>query len=170
VPGIYHEVPFDAIAKLPYPQHAPLERIRWSSQQLAQIEPYEGVAVSVVGYVVAVKVENRGTGESTNCNWTKEPEVDWHIALVKQPGQGEPDAIVVETTPRVRASHPRWSVPALRPYLNKNIPVRISGWLLFDPDHPNHLGRYRSTLWEIHPITRIEVFQNGQWVDLDQLP
>jgi hypothetical protein len=42
-------------------------------------------------------------------------------------------------------------------------PVRISGWLLLDPVHKGHLGVYRSTLWEIHPITKIEVFKNGQW-------
>ena len=41
---------------------------------------------------------------------------------------------------------------------------------MLDPEHRNHLGRYRSTLWEIHPITKIEVFTNGKWVDLDQKP
>jgi hypothetical protein len=43
-----------------------------------------------------------------------------------------------------------------------------AGW--FDPEHTNHLGKYRMTLWEIHPITMIEVFKNGAWVALDQLP
>lgn len=51
-----------------------------------------------------------------------------------------------------------------------NNPVRISGWLMFDPSHRNHLGRFRKTLWEIHPITRIEVWQNGAWVNVDNLP
>jgi hypothetical protein len=41
---------------------------------------------------------------------------------------------------------------------------------MFDPEHAAHLGRYRSTLWEIHPITKIEVFKDGQWVDVDHLP
>ena len=36
--------------------------------------------------------------------------------------------------------------------------------------HRNHLGKYRSTLWEIHPITKIEVFKDNRWVDLDTLP
>lgn len=168
VPGGYHEVPFDAIATLPYPRPAPTNRLNWSSQQLAQIEPYEGVAVSVVGYVVAVK--NEKSGESTNCNWTKDSEVDWHIELVKQAGRGEADAIVVETTPRVRTSHPKWIRPAFAPVLRRNVPVRISGWLMFDPDHPGHLGRYRTTLWEVHPITKIEFSTNGRWVDLDKEP
>jgi hypothetical protein len=165
VPTNYHEVPFDSIATLTYPKPAPTQRIKWSSQQLAEIKPNEGVAVSLVGYIAAVKVEGK---ESTNCGWTKPSEVDWHIPLVGQAGQGEPMAIVVETTPRIRPSHPKWTVTTLTQYKDNQTPVRISGWLMFDPDHPNHLGKYRTTLWEIHPITKIEASVNGQWVDLDQ--
>jgi hypothetical protein len=62
------------------------------------------------------------------------------------------------------------TVAALAPWIKTTAPVRISGWTMFDPAHRNHLGRYRSTLWEIHPITKIEVFQDGQWIDLDELP
>jgi hypothetical protein len=50
---------------------------------------------------------------------------------------------------------------------NGKTQIRISGWTLSDPDHPGHIGDFRSTLWEIHPITKIEVMQNGQWVDVD---
>jgi len=41
---------------------------------------------------------------------------------------------------------------------------------MLDPEHRNMVGKYRGTIWEIHPITKIEVFKDGQWVDLDQLP
>jgi len=40
---------------------------------------------------------------------------------------------------------------------------------MVDPDHVNHLGKYRGTLWEVHPITKFEVFQDGQFVDLDNI-
>ena len=40
--------------------------------------------------------------------------------------------------------------------------------LMVDPEHRNHLGKFRSTLWEIHPITKIEVFSNGEWINLDR--
>ncbi len=123
-----------------------------------------------MGYFVAIKPQTGGSGESTNCHWTKGPQVDWHIALVKKPGQGEEDAVVVETTPRVRRSHPKWTIPRLDNWEHSDAPVRISGWLMIDPEHRNHLGTYRSTLWEVHPITKIEVFKDGQWVDLDKLP
>ena len=37
------------------------------------------------------------------------------------------------------------------------------------PAKPNALRKYRITLWEIHPITKIEVWKNGAWVDLESL-
>jgi len=37
--------------------------------------------------------------------------------------------------------------------------VRISGWLMLDPEHQDMIDEgLRSTLWEIHPITKIEVW------------
>ena len=77
---------------------------------------------------------------------------------------------------RVSSSSPRrasrktiWR--GLRKILHRgvDVPVRISGWLLFDPQHTNHLKKYRSTLWEIHPITKIEVWDTDteKWVNLD---
>jgi hypothetical protein len=32
-------------------------------------------------------------------------------------------------------------------------------------EHPEQIGQFRATLWEIHPITRIEVFTGGKWVE-----
>jgi hypothetical protein len=174
VPAEYHAVTFDAIATLQYPV-AGKTRSSWTPDQLAEIAPFEGVAVTVTGYMAALKPQTGGTGESTNCHWTHAGEVDWHIALTKSAKEGEPGAIVVETTPRVRKDHPNWTPAALKPWVKSTThttesPVRISGWLMMDPEHRNHLGRYRTTLWEVHPITKIEVFQSGAWVNLDAMP
>jgi hypothetical protein len=92
------------------------------------------------------------------------------MAIVESPGQGEAEAVVVEPTPRVRFNQPRRTVGRLSPWLDSNDPVRISGWLMFDPSHRNHLGRYRKTLWEIHPVMQIDVWLNGAWVNVDSLP
>jgi hypothetical protein len=162
----YHAVAFDAIAKLPYPKAAK-HRHDWLQPQLDSIARYEGVPVSVIGYVVALKPQNKGTGESTNCNMTGANETDWHMALVKTLGDGEATSIVVETTPRMRKKHPAWSTTAVKKYVDVDTPMRISGWLMLDPEHRNHLNKYRSTLWEIHPITRIEAFDGTQWVNLE---
>lgn len=164
----YHPVTWKAVQTLPYPV-AKKSLGDWTPQQLAQIEPYQGVAVSVVGYLAALKPQDHGGGESTNCHFTNSEEVDWHMALVEHAGDLESTSIVVETTPRVRKLHPTWTPHALAPWLNSPAPVRISGWTMLDPEHRAHLGKFRSTLWEIHPIMKIEVFRDGQWVDLDHL-
>jgi len=164
-----HPVAWKAIAQLSYPV-AGRSLADWTAGQLAMIQPYEGVEVSVVGYLAAVKVEDTGTGEATNCHFTNPAEVDWHMPLVEHSGDPESTSIVVETTPRVRAHHPKWTPTGLSPWVNSSAPVRITGWLLLDPEHRAHLGKYRSTLWEVHPITKIEVFQGGQWVNADDLP
>jgi hypothetical protein len=165
-PAEYHSVTWKAVDVLPYPD-APKTLEKWTSAQLAEIEPYEGVAVSVVGYLAAIKVEG---AESTNCHFTAATEVDWHMPLVQSEGDDESTSIVVETTPRMRKLHAKWTKAALSPWVDSAEPVRISGWALLDPEHRAHLGKFRDTLWEIHPITKIEVFQDGRWVNLDDLP
>ena len=72
---------------------------------------------------------------------------------------------------RIAIPHcPNWTKQKLQPWLSSDKPVRVSGWLMLDPDHRNHLGKFRNTLWEIHPITKFEVFKDGAFVDLDGLP
>lgn len=186
VPPAYHYVTWDAINVTTYPQGAPRSRANWTQSQLNQITPVEGAPIAVEGYLYKVKVESSSAnassgGESTNCHAHLANDVDWHMPLTAQNGQGENVAIIVETTPRLRQQHPNWTVNRLKPW-TENIgshsntafngqPVRIRGWLMLDPEHQDMINQgLRSTLWEIHPITQIEVFQNGQWVDLDTLP
>jgi hypothetical protein len=162
-----HAVTFDAIAQLPYPTAKP-HRHDWLQPQLDSIARYEGAPISVVGYLVALKPQTSGSGESTNCKMTGADETDWHMALVKAPGDGEATSVVVETTPRLRKKHPQWTTGRVRPLVDTDTLVRISGWLMLDPEHRPHLNKYRSTLWEVHPITRIEVLRGGQWVNLNK--
>jgi hypothetical protein len=51
--------------------------------------------------------------------------------------------------------------------LAEETPVRVRGWLLLDTEHDDHVGVYRGTRWEIHPIVGIEVLREGAWVELD---
>lgn len=167
VPSTYHDVPWSAISQLAFPDAKPLRK-NWTADQLAKLAKYEGVALRTVGYIVAIKPEQ--SGEGTNCDFKKSGDYDTHIALVGKAGDSESSSVVIEWTPRVLKQHPKWTKARLEPWLDSDNPVRISGWLLLDPDHRNHLHKFRSTLWEIHPITSIEVFKNGQFVDLDSLP
>jgi hypothetical protein len=130
-----------------------------------RVSDFEGAPVTVIGFLShQIKVETGG--ESTNCHLHANAEVDWHIYLTKSPAQGIRDAIIVETTPRTRPSH-TWTTTMLHPLVDARTQVRIGGWLMYDFEHTGVIGTQRATVWEVHPITRIEVQQNGQWIDLD---
>jgi len=165
-PQQLHDVTWDAIANLEYPVDKPLRK-NWTSEHVAQLKPFEGIPLRTVGYLVAFKPQAHGSGEGTNCHFNKPSETDTHMALVKAAGDAEKTSIVIEFTPRFLSAHPNWTRAKLSKWINGEDPVRISGWLMLDPDHRNHLGRFRSTLWELHPITKIEVWKDNQWVDLD---
>jgi hypothetical protein len=56
---------------------------------------------------------------------------------------------------------------------SRSCSVRISGWLMYDGQHPEQLPPgtpsqppTRATLWEIHPIMKVEFKQNGVWKTL----
>jgi Bacterial SH3 domain len=131
-----------------------------------RVADFQGAPVMVVGFLShQVKVETGG--ESTNCHLHSPDEVDWHMYLTNAQAQGIADAVIVETTPRTRPAH-KWTTASVGAFVDSSTQIRISGWLMFDFEHTDVIGTQRVTVWEVHPITRIEVQENGQWVDLDQ--
>lgn len=166
LPKEYHAVAFSAVMDLDWPHEATTRRDKWTKAQLDQIAPFEGEALTVTGFIAALKPQGQ-SGEATNCNQTGESNTDWHIALVGEAGDPESKSMVVEVTPRIKQRHPNWTPTQLKPFVGAPDSVRVSGWLLFDPVHKGHLNKYRATLWEIHPIHRIEVFRGGAWHDVD---
>jgi len=164
--GTYVPVNFDAIATLTWPvEIQQKERKNWPAEDKAAIAKYEGIPVIVEGYLAGAKESG---AESANCGKTASNLVDWHVWLVKNAGDGRDVSIVIEPTPRSRDGH-QWTLAKLKPVIDNQTPVRISGWVFFDPEHPDQLGLTRGTLWEIHPVMQIEVFQNDQWIPLDDL-
>jgi hypothetical protein len=129
----------------------------------------QGAPVMVTGYLShRTNVEDKAPGESTNCNLVNDDEVDWHIYLTSAPNQAITQAIIVETTPRTRPLH-SWDKSVLDGLVNTNKQVRIGGWLMYDFEHVPEIGTERATVWEVHPITRIEVTDgNGGWKDIEQ--
>jgi hypothetical protein len=186
IPTSYHLVTFKAISTLDYPQGAPRSREQWSQEQLDAIKTFEGVPLTVEGYLYKVKVESyspqpgKSGGESTNCHFHLAADVDWHMPLTQAANDGEDSSVIVETTPRVRQNHPNWTTAALKKWTShvgsnpnnsfNHQTVRISGWLMLDPEHQDMIDNgLRATLWEIHPVTRIEVQQpDGSWIDIDK--
>ena len=168
IPNSYHEVTVADVLALP-DQGLPTRRWKWSGSDSAMVLEYEDVPIAIDGYLVDAVEEGK---EATNCGIDTHPWHDWHIWLVATQGESvnhqKNQAVVVEVTPRVRALPMNWSLSDLRTIRSNHERVRISGWLMFDPDHPNNIGTSRGTIWEIHPVTKIEVFRNGNWVDLNQ--
>ena len=147
--------------------------VGWSNLESlpsGRVSDFMSAPVRVVGFLShKINVENQGNGESTNCHRTADSEVDWHIYLTNSPAQQISSAIIVETTPRTRPRH-KWTTAMLVPLVDSQTRVRISGWLMYDSEHIGAIGTQRATVWEVHPITKIEVQNNGQWVDLDNQP
>jgi len=163
--GTYLPVQFDAVETLKWPPDTERKRhASWSASDAAQIGRYEGIPLAVEGFVEGAKEEGP---ETPNCHGADLPQHDFHIWLTKAAGEDRTRSVVVEMTPRVRAKHPAWRVDVLTRVAQSRARVRVSGWLMYDPEHPEQLNQTRGTLWEIHPITQVEVQQQGQWVTLD---
>lgn len=139
-----------------------LPRYRWSKSDAQDIAKYEGMPVQVEGYLVDAK---RMGPESCNCHSVS--DVDFHIWLVDSPNKGRAESIVIETSPRVRIFHPEWTLSDMRKIINDHQKVRISGWLMLDPEHPDQIGKTRGTIWEIHPVMQIETQSIVGWAPLD---
>lgn len=131
---------------------------RWDHDRGAEIK----------GYVVNVKV---GGIETANCHAKDPLDRDTHIELALASAASETERVIVEVTPwwRKRGEDDEgqevdWRTSSLRDALiGRKVSVR--GWLLEDLEHkgqakntnPGGDHDWRATIWEIHPITRIEV-------------
>lgn len=166
IPDQYYAVSFDTLLNLPWPAETERrDRDRWSEEEIAAIAQYEGAPIVVEGYFYGGKESGP---ETPNCHGTDNDYVDWHVWITAGAGEDRTRAIVIEPTPRVRVpKHPNWTVAQIKQIAKAQLPVRISGWLFYDPEHPDQIGQTRGTIWEIHPVTDMEVLDNGAWVSLD---
>jgi hypothetical protein len=124
------------------------------------------------GYVVGVKM---GGIESVNCHAKDPPHRDTHIELALSPSAKPTERVIVEVTPRWRdkiKAVADWSTASLKKDLMPpGVPqrVRVTGWLFDDLEHspqaentnPGGKGNWRATVWEIHPITGIELLSGS---------
>jgi len=164
--GQYVPMPYHLVRQLAWPRGIENHhRSHWDTEETAEVARYEGIPIAVEGYLAGAKLSGP---ESANCHRQGGEERDFHLWLTETPG-GERDAsIVAEVTPRVRAHHPRWSLPVFQRLARAGRRIRLSGWLLLDPEHPDQVGKTRGTLWELHPVMMIEVEKQGGWIRLDE--
>ena len=158
---------FKQTFKDPQP-HFPTHRRSFSAEQLAAVEPAEQRGVTLTGFIL--RSVKQGP-EEANC---EDPDrTDIHIWMYSATRQDKAQrtalrsrAVVVEATPLWQDQHPDWTATRLETIAASRVKVRISGWVMFDPEHPPHLGKTRGTLWEVHPVTRIQYWTGTDWQDL----
>jgi hypothetical protein len=155
-----------ALLQLTWPTGVAGKRMSgWAPNDRAQIEPNNGNPVQVEGYLLQIRQQE---SESTNCNAADPANRDFHGWLSALPGDDRANkSLIIEFTPRIRAKHLTWTLQALDVIVRQKTRVRISGWTMLDPDHPDEVGKSRSTLWEIHPVMKVETAQaDGGWKEL----
>jgi hypothetical protein len=166
--GVWRDTPWPVIARLPWPRAAGYRfRNQWTEGERDEVARYEGAPVRVEGYLQGFRLEGR---EATNCYSDDPAQRDYHLWFAEEVGDSRKRSIVVEITPRVRATHPAWTEARLDTLVSSQARIRISGWLMLDQMHPERVGVNRVTLWEVHPIMHIDVQQSGRWVSIDSLP
>ncbi len=165
--GDYVTVSFDSLTTLTWPKNVERQLMdQWSESSRNFISQYAGIPIKVEGYIINLR---EGTPDSAECNWDSSSYLDWHLSFTKNPRDERTQSVLAEVTPRVRLNH-RWTIDSIHSLImGDHVPVRVSGWLYFDPEHPGDLGVTRSTLWEINPVMQIEVLDKTRWVPLDSL-
>lgn len=138
----------------------------------------EGNQVVFQGYVLIARQER---AESVNCG-TAVPNdpayYDIHISLVDSAAnKQECSGIVTEMIPHHRPAS--WTPDNVLLAAGKQLPVRVTGQLMFDSSHSPCTGGApvpgdpaRVSLWEIHPIYKFEVCPSGNcaaagWMTLE---
>ena len=144
-------------------------------QQLVFLKQLESTPVVMEGFLVMAK---DGGIEGVNCK--SDTRLDIHMEIVgndtEDPIDNRASHVITEVTPWFREDIPNWTTDKLGKFASyvggyngaKQGPptkIRIYGWMFFDEAHAKDgsINNWRGTAWEVHPITRIEVFENGAW-------
>jgi len=139
------------------------------------LKKMESQPVVVEAYLAMAK---NGGKETTNCN--SKDRTDIHVETdgtdAGDPKEARDQVVVAEMTPWFIEKNSSWTLDTVKQYAayrpgysgtmqHPSTKVRIYGWLFFDNWHSGDgsIGTWRGTAWEIHPITRIEVWENGAW-------
>jgi hypothetical protein len=141
-----------------------VSRSKWTPTQRALAAKWECKAVMVEGYLIHVPIREKQ--EACNCESTQ--YADHHMWLAQTASSPRSLAMVVEISPRGWMCHPNWKNAAvyLKPVVDNKEKVRVTGWLTYDQEHHEQVGKTRRTLYEVHPIHAIQVWRGNKWVTL----
>jgi hypothetical protein len=138
------------------------KRKNWSQNATEYAEEEEHRGVRVEGYLVHAKESG-----PESCNGYSDSLRDYHIWISQNPTNDKSDGMIVEITPRWKVAHPNWRLHTIERLADDHARVRVTGWLLWDEEHPEEVGKSRATQWEIHPVTDFEVYSGSDWKSLD---
>jgi hypothetical protein len=133
----------------------------------------EGTLVRMKAFLVEAHFADLGGGESVNCQLPSADENDVHIALGPAAGTQECASVTAEISPHYRPASwneiGNFKTDAKVASRLQAQPYRITGQLFFDGSHktcPCSAAKCggnprRASLWEIHPVYKIEVCKSG---------
>jgi hypothetical protein len=114
-----------------------------------------------------------GGVETCNCKSNDPQYMDTHIYLGPTPNAPHNQCIIVEVTPRLRELMAQqgvnWSTQTLIGSLTGHH-VQVTGWMFDDSEHkdasevdnPGGKGNWRASVWEIHPVTGIQILDSSE--------
>jgi hypothetical protein len=137
------------------------------------------------------RLEQRGVsfdGYVQHLLTAEDGDIHFELAATRRlPGGPDTAYVTAELTPQWGRGSDHWSyenlVATLRPNRGGTTPwetgprrARVSGWLLYDYQHDTRYGPAalrrgaRLTGWEIHPVTRIEVWEaaDSAWREVER--
>lgn len=143
----------------------PAVRSQFSAEEQSAVESREQQGVALLGYLLLAR--QSGT-DSAHCHDRKRRSLELWIgkfpeSTTARSKAARSGAVIATVTPAGQDAHLRWRLADLRKLARPGAKVRISGWAFYDAEHPEQLGRTRVSLWQIQPVTRIEVWRNGAW-------
>lgn len=151
----------DQIADYPAPSVLTgLARARWSLGDAQLARQHENTGVQAEGYVVG---EDSRPFQPWNCNG---PWSDTRIWIAASPAGSRLSAVIAVFTPAWKQANSGWSEAELQRLARERAHVRVTGHMLYADDDAVELLLDRRTLWEIHPVTRLEVESGGGWSEI----
>jgi hypothetical protein len=148
----------------------------YEENQVPEIDRLERRAVVVEGYLV--RVEQLADGK-TYAHLLRRGDIHLEIASAPDfhPAGSSAQRVICEVTVAFQWRRDRWNLEGLAPLaglvsdslISHSYPggtpggarVRLSGYLLDDFVHCAAVGETRATAWEIHPVTKIEVWNEN---------
>jgi hypothetical protein len=145
IPSSYEPLTWDDFLALPALPKA------YGAADWDTVQAYSARGVSLEGYIAETLRMRDG---------------DLHVHLRSTPspqcfpkGHRE-EQIVMEITPAFQPPTTGWSSAVLQDLCERQLRVRIAGWLMHDFPHTGD-HTWRATMWEIHPVTCLEVWDDA---------